>query len=144
MGWVRAAAGVAVTLTVAGCGLWATSAKSTTESFYKALGDGNSGEACKLIGPGANRQVLGPMAVGGDQKAAAARGDCSGFVKALSSKRRTLFGTVIADPSPGSGGKNLTARFVTEDKNPVIPYWVRLNKVKDDWRIVSINSGGAP
>ena len=144
MGWVQAAAGVAATLAVAGCGLWASSAKSTTASFFQALGDGNSGEACPLIGPGAKRQVLTAMAVGREQKAAAASGDCSGFVKALSSRRRKLFGTVIADPAPGSGGKNVTARFETENKSPVTPYFVRLNKINDDWRLVSINSGGAP
>jgi len=144
MGRVRAVAGVAATLAMAGCGLWATSAKSTTESFFSALSDKNSGEACPLIGSGAQRQVLGAIAVGSEEKSAAARGDCPEFVRALSSKRRTLLGTVIADPAPGSGGKNLTARFETEDRNPVAPYFVRLNKVKDDWRIVSINDGGPP
>ena len=51
---------------------------------------------------------------------------------------------MVADPAPGSGGKNVTARFETEDGAPVAPYFVRLNKVNDDWRLVSINAGGPP
>jgi hypothetical protein len=136
---------IATAAALAGCSIpFSPSARSTTQDFFKAFSDGNGPEACAKVDRGARAQVLGAMAQGPEQRAAAGRGDCQAFARALSSKRRELFGTVIADPAPGSGGKTVNARFELDPKKPVLPYSVRLHKNSDDWKIVSINSGGPP
>jgi hypothetical protein len=135
---------IAVAATVAGCSFSSTAA-STTQDFFKALSDRDGAKACSLIGPEAARvQALGAMAHGPRQRAAAEQGSCVEFARALTPKRRDLFATVIADPAPSSGGKTVNARFELDPKQPVVPYSVRLNKLNDEWKIVSINSGGPP
>jgi hypothetical protein len=129
---------------LAGCS-FSDSARSTTQDFFTALSEGDGAKACSLIGPGGARvQVLGAMAEGPGQRAAAEQGNCRAFARALSGKRRELFATVIADPAPSSGGKTVTARFELDPKRPVVPYSVRLNEVNDGWKLISINSGGPP
>jgi hypothetical protein len=134
----------ALAIVAPGCS-FSDTARSTTQDFFKALSEGDGNKACSLIGPeGARVQVLGAMAQGPRQRAAAEEGSCSEFARALSSRRRELFATVIADPAPSSGGKTVTARFELDPKQPVVPYSVRLNKLNDAWKLVSINSGGPP
>jgi hypothetical protein len=137
------AAALAAAALGAGCG-FGSSAKSTTASFFQALSEGKGRDACSYVAPSARAQVLGAMAQGQAQKAAASEGSCDGFARELSSKRKTLFGTVVADPAPSSGGKTVNARFQKEDGSPTVPYSVRLNDRGGDWRVVSVNSGGAP
>ena len=148
MGRRQAKAGaalIAAALAAAGCGIGSSTAKDTTASFFQALGDGNAREACAKLAPGrARMQILSALAHGASQKAAARSGDCDQFVRGLSSKRKTLFGTVIVDPAPSSGGETFTARFEDESGSPTAPYSVRLHKGGDEWKLVSINSGGAP
>ena len=135
----------AVVLAAAGCGIGSSSARSTTASFFQAFGEGNGREACSLIAPGgARRQVLDALAQSEAQKAAARRGSCDELARALPPKRKTLFGTVVVDPAPSSGGQTVTARFEKESGSPTVPYSVRLNERGGDWKLVSINSGGAP
>jgi hypothetical protein len=137
-------AGLIAAAALAGCS-FSDSARSTTQDFFKAFSEGDGQKACSLIGPGGARvQVLGAMAQGPRQRAAAEQGDCRAFARALNSRRRELFATVIADPAPSSGGKTVTARFELDPKQPVVPYSVRLNKRNDAWKVVSINSGGPP
>ena len=136
-------AGLITAAAVAGCS-FSDTAPSTTQDFFKAFGDGDGQKACSLIGPGARVQVLGAMAQGPRQRAAAEQGSCADFARALNSRRRQLLATVIADPAPSSGGKTVTARFELDPKRPVVPYSVRLNKFNDAWKLVSINSGGPP
>jgi len=134
----------ALAIAASGCSFSSTAA-STTQDFFKALGEGDGKKACSLIGPeGARVQVLGAMAQGPRQRAAAEQGSCDQFARALNSRRRELFATVIADPAPSSGGKTVTARFELDPMKPVVPYSVRLNKLNDAWKLVSINSGGPP
>lgn len=134
----------ALAMVVSGCS-FSDTAPSTTQDFFKAFSEGDGKKACSLIGPeGARVQVLGAMAQGPRQRAAAEAGSCDQFARALNSRRRELFATVIADPAPSSGGKTVTARFELDPKQPVVPYSVRLNKLDDAWKIVSINSGGPP
>jgi hypothetical protein len=125
----------ALAIVAPGCS-FSDTARSTTQDFFKALSEGDGNKACSLIGP---EGAQGPR-----QRAAAEEGSCSEFARALSSRRRELFATVIADPAPSSGGKTVTARFELDPKQPVVPYSVRLNKLNDAWKLVSINSGGPP
>ena len=137
-------AGLIAAAALGGCS-FSDTAPSTTQDFFTALSEGDGQKACSLIGPeGARVQVLGAMAQGPEQRAAADQGSCVEFARALNSRRRELFATVIADPAPSSGGKTVTARFELDPKRPVVPYSVRLNKLNDAWKLVSINSGGPP
>ena len=134
---------VAVAMVLAGCSITGSSARSTTQDFFSAFSDGDGAKACSLVAPDSRVQVLRAIAETPGQRAAAQQGSCRDFARGLGPQRRKLFGTVIADPAPGSGGETVTARFELDPKKPVVPYSVRLHK-NGDWKIVSINSGGPP
>src|SRR4051812_10352010 len=99
---------VAVAAALAGCSITGSSARSTTQDFFKAFSDGDGAKACSLIAPDARVQVLSAMAETPRQRAAAEQGSCRDFARGLRSQRRDLFGTVIVDPAPGSGGETVT------------------------------------
>ncbi len=136
---------LAATALLAGCGGAGTDTpEGATETFFKAVGDGDAGKACELVaypveGKRYATAVFGPMVRGTSGR----EGDpCEDVVAALPEKRRQQFSNVKIDGTAEVSGSEARVKTTFPAENDpdftLADYTVKLDKAGDSWKVALI------